>query len=73
MRKSDVSRRVQRAVSDVLTRILLCETDDESLISEIKSICDDYMLKEDPVTGLPCSVYDYNRKKFEIDIATLED
>lgn len=56
--KSDVSRRVQRAVADVLSRILLCEDEDEVMKVITESI-DDYMLKWDPISGLPCSVYDY--------------
>lgn len=58
--KSDVSRRVQRSVADVLTRILLCEDEDE-VMHVIAEVVDDYMLKWDPISHLPCSVYDYQR------------
>lgn len=66
MKKCQVSRRVQRVVADILVQLLACE-DLDDVVEVVKKTYDDYMLMDDPFTGLPCSCFDYSQLSLEYD------
>lgn len=72
MKKSAVTRGMQRAVSDVLNRILSC-TDIDDIAVVVQQACEDYMLEHDPFTGLLCSRYDYVQSCLKYDKQTMID